>query len=81
MRRKFVEYLGTDFFRIPVELSVVSASNTKRTPTKPSSITGVMRNARMTSYRLAGVLVVKLIAMSVSRKVHNTQFNMNNIYL
>jgi hypothetical protein len=34
MRRKFVEYLGTDCFhfcRIPVELSVVSASNTKRT--------------------------------------------------
>jgi hypothetical protein len=38
MRRKFIEYLGTDCFhfcRIPVELSVVSASNTNRT--KPSS--------------------------------------------
>jgi hypothetical protein len=40
MRRKFVEYLGTDcllFCRIPVELSVVSSLNTKRRPTKPSS--------------------------------------------
>jgi hypothetical protein len=40
MRSKFVEYLGTDcfhFFRIPVELSVVSTSNTKCRPTKPSS--------------------------------------------
>jgi methyl coenzyme M reductase alpha subunit len=47
MRRKFVEYLGTDCFnfcRIPVKLSVVSGSNAKLwSPPQ-------MRNARITSY-------------------------------
>jgi hypothetical protein len=61
MRRKFVEYLGTDCFylcRIPVELSVVSASNTKRC-SKPSS------NAQCTdNFILAGVLVVYMEADS-----------------
>jgi hypothetical protein len=49
MRRKFVEYLGTDCFhfcRIPVELSVVSASNTKRIGLRSPP---QMRNARITS--------------------------------
>jgi hypothetical protein len=51
-----------------VELSVVNVSNTKCRPTPPSV------NAQCTDNFLAGVLVVywKLIAMSVSRKVHNT---------
>jgi hypothetical protein len=40
MRRQFVEYLGTDCFHFlsnSCRVSVVSASNTKRRPTKPSS--------------------------------------------
>jgi hypothetical protein len=67
MRRKFVEYLGTVVF-IFVEFSIVSVLNTKYRPMKPSS------NAQFTDNFIAGVLVVywKLIAMSVSRKVHNT---------
>jgi hypothetical protein len=66
MCRKFVEYLGTDCFhfcQIRVELSVVSASNTKRRPMKPSS------NVQCTDNFIAGVLVVywKLIARSVAK--------------
>jgi hypothetical protein len=71
MRRMFIEYLGgSDCFHfcgIPVELSARRIQNEgQRSPPQ-------MRNARITSY-IAGVLVVywKVIAMSVSRKVHNT---------
>jgi hypothetical protein len=46
MRRKFVEYLGTWLFSFLSNswVTVVSASNTKRKPTKPSS------NAQCTDY-------------------------------
>jgi hypothetical protein len=48
MRRKFVEYLGTDCFhfcRIPVELSVVTARRIQNVRSAP-------QNARITSYSM-----------------------------
>jgi hypothetical protein len=77
MSHKFGDYLGTDFFifcRIPVELSVVSASNTKRSLPQ-------MRNARTTSYSWCAGGLLEADSYVGLQEGPQHQFNINNIYL